>query len=76
MNQIAMSRRTLLKQSGVALTSWALLNTLRVGTTPAVLAQNGVEVLPWLDQPAENPVPHCTRLGRAGCVDHPDGELL
>ncbi|MEZ4736923.1 MAG: sulfite oxidase [Caldilineaceae bacterium] len=57
MNQVALSRRTLLKQGGVALTGWALLNTIKVGTAPAVLAQAGVEVLPWLDQPAENPVP-------------------
>ncbi|MEZ4681457.1 MAG: hypothetical protein R2932_45320 [Caldilineaceae bacterium] len=55
MKQTAMSRRTLLKQGGVALTGWALLNTLKVGTPPAVMAQAGVEVLPWLDQPAENP---------------------
>ena len=55
MNQVALSRRMLLKQGGVALTGWALLNTLLVGTTPAVLAQSGVEVLPWLDQPVENP---------------------
>ena len=49
--------RTLLKQGGAALAGWALLNTLRVGAAPVVLAQSGVEVLPWLDQPAENPVP-------------------
>src|SRR5512134_1374474 len=55
MEQLAMSRRTLLKQGGVALTGWALLNTLRVGAAPTVLAQSGAEVLPWLDQPAENP---------------------
>jgi DMSO/TMAO reductase YedYZ molybdopterin-dependent catalytic subunit len=55
MKRIAMSRRTLLKQGGVALTGWALLNTLRVGVAPAVLAQSGAEVLPWLDQPAANP---------------------
>jgi DMSO/TMAO reductase YedYZ molybdopterin-dependent catalytic subunit len=57
MEQLAISRRTLLKQGGAALTGWALLNTLRVGAGPAVLAQSGAEVLPWLDQPAENPVP-------------------
>jgi DMSO/TMAO reductase YedYZ molybdopterin-dependent catalytic subunit len=52
-----MSRRTLLKQGGAVLAGWALLNTLRVGAAPAVLAQSAAEVLPWLDQPAENPVP-------------------
>jgi DMSO/TMAO reductase YedYZ molybdopterin-dependent catalytic subunit len=57
MERIEMSRRNLLKQGGVVLTGWALLNTLRVGIAPTVLAQSGVEVLPWLDQPAENPVP-------------------
>ncbi len=57
MERVEMSRRTLLKQGGVALTGWALLNTLRVGVAPVVLAQTGAEVLPWLDQPAENPVP-------------------
>jgi DMSO/TMAO reductase YedYZ molybdopterin-dependent catalytic subunit len=57
MERLEMSRRTLLKQGGVALTGWALLNTLRVGAAPAVLAQSEAEVLPWLDQPAANPVP-------------------
>ena len=55
MERVAMSRRTLLKQSGVALTGWALLNTVPIGAAPAVLAQSGAEVLPWLDQPGENP---------------------
>ncbi|RIK39666.1 MAG: sulfite oxidase [Chloroflexi bacterium] len=57
MDRLEMSRRTLLKQGSAALTGWALLNTLRVGAAPAVLAQAGAEVLPWLEQPAENPVP-------------------
>jgi DMSO/TMAO reductase YedYZ molybdopterin-dependent catalytic subunit len=57
MERIEISRRMLLKQGGVALTGWALLNTLHVGAAPRVLAQSGAEVLPWLDQPAENPVP-------------------
>ena len=57
MDRFGMSRRTLLKQGGAALTGWALLNTVGVGAAPAVLAQAGAEVLPWLDQPAENPVP-------------------
>ena len=54
MERIEMSRRTLLKQGGVVLTGWALLNTLKVGTAPAVLAQSGVEVLPWLGPEKEN----------------------
>jgi DMSO/TMAO reductase YedYZ molybdopterin-dependent catalytic subunit len=55
MERVEISRRTLLKGGGVALTGWALLNTLRVGSAPVLLAQTGAEVLPWLDQPAENP---------------------
>lgn len=55
MNRVDLSRRTLLKGGGAALTGWALLNALQVGVAPAVLAQKGAEVLPWLDQPAENP---------------------
>lgn len=55
MEQVAMSRRMLLKQGGIALTGWALLNTVQVGAAPTLLAQSGVEVLPWLDQPGENP---------------------
>ena len=54
MERIEMSRRTLLKQGGVALTGWALLNTIKVGTAPAVLAQSGAEVLPWLGPEKEN----------------------
>lgn len=57
MDRFGMSRRTLLKQGGAALTGWALLNTVGMGAAPAVLAQAGVEILPWLDQPAANPVP-------------------
>ncbi|MEZ4865661.1 MAG: sulfite oxidase [Caldilineaceae bacterium] len=57
MNRVELSRRALLKQSAVALAGWALLNTTQIGASPAALAQSGVEVLSWLDQPAENPVP-------------------
>jgi DMSO/TMAO reductase YedYZ molybdopterin-dependent catalytic subunit len=56
MDRFEMSRRALLKKSGAALTGWACLNTLRVGLSSEVLAQTGVEILPWLDQPAPNPV--------------------
>lgn len=61
MEQQGMSRRTLLKTGGVALTGWALFSTLQVGAPRAVLAQMGVQVLPWLDQPGENPVPERVR---------------
>lgn len=54
MKQAAMSRRTLLKQGGAALSGWALLNTIKVGAAPVVLAQTGVEVLPWLGPEKEN----------------------
>ncbi|MCA9908699.1 MAG: molybdopterin-dependent oxidoreductase, partial [Anaerolineae bacterium] len=48
-----MSRRTFLAQTGSALVGLALLNSpLR-----AFALQEGDVVLPWLDQPAENPVP-------------------
>lgn len=57
MDRGKMSRRTLLTQGGAALTGWAFLNTLPVGAAPAVLARTGAAVLPWLDQPAPNPVP-------------------
>jgi len=55
MDRVELSRRTLLKGSGAALTGWTLLNTLPVWAAPAVLAQADAEVLPWMDQPAENP---------------------
>ena len=43
MSRIEMSRRSLLKQSGIALTGWALLNTVGVGAPPKVLAQSEIE---------------------------------
>ncbi|MFN2203106.1 MAG: sulfite oxidase [Caldilineaceae bacterium] len=61
MGRQGISRRALLKTGGAALTGWALLSTLQVGAPHRVLAQTGVEVLPWLDQPAENPVPERVR---------------
>ena len=49
------SRRTLLRQGGAAV---AGLSALRlVGPTRAFSAQTGGEVLPWLDQLEDNPVP-------------------
>ena len=51
------SRRTALSQlagGGITLAGWALLNRHVALAAPL---QVGDEVLPWLDQPAENPVP-------------------
>ncbi len=55
MNHPELSRRTLLKGGSMALAGMALLNS-RWYAQAAPLKQ-GEEVLPWLDQPAENPVP-------------------
>lgn len=49
------SRRDLFRQSGAALTGLALVS--RFGKARSVHAQAIVEVLPWLDQPPENPIP-------------------
>lgn len=49
------SRRTLLKGAGMAVTSMALLDS--AWFAPRAEAQAGVTVIPWTDQPAENPVP-------------------
>jgi DMSO/TMAO reductase YedYZ molybdopterin-dependent catalytic subunit len=55
MEHQGISRRTLLKGSGAAL---AGLTVLRVaGPAPAFPGHSSEEVIPWLDQPAENPVP-------------------
>ena len=50
----SISRRTLL-QSGAALAGAAFLSS--VSLAQAFRLQPGEEILPWLDQPAENPVP-------------------
>lgn len=55
MDRQEMSRRTLLKSTGMAMTGLALLNSAWFAQTAS--AQAGDEVIPWLDQPAENPVP-------------------
>jgi DMSO/TMAO reductase YedYZ molybdopterin-dependent catalytic subunit len=55
MKRQEMSRRTLLKGTGAAVTGLALLNSSWFALPSA--AQAGDEVIPWLDQPAENPVP-------------------
>ena len=48
------SRRTLLKAGGAAL---AELTVLRVAGLPQAFGDPGDEVIPWLDQPAANPIP-------------------
>lgn len=51
------SRRTALSQlagGSLALAGWALLSQRVAQASPL---QAGAEVIPWLDQPAENPVP-------------------
>jgi DMSO/TMAO reductase YedYZ molybdopterin-dependent catalytic subunit len=55
MNPHELSRRELFRRSGAALTGLALLNS--AWSAQAVPLQPGEVVLPWLDQPAENPVP-------------------
>jgi DMSO/TMAO reductase YedYZ molybdopterin-dependent catalytic subunit len=55
MRQPTMSRRDLLVQGGVALTGLALLNNIKFAQ--AAPLQPGEEVIPWLDQMPENPVP-------------------
>jgi DMSO/TMAO reductase YedYZ molybdopterin-dependent catalytic subunit len=53
MNQNKMSRRDLLKTSGAAFAGLALLNSPEFAR--AMPVQKGDEVIPWLDQPADNP---------------------
>jgi DMSO/TMAO reductase YedYZ molybdopterin-dependent catalytic subunit len=55
MNSHKLSRRELLRNSGIALAGLSLLDS---AVSPRALhAQAGEEVLPWLDQPEENPIP-------------------
>jgi hypothetical protein len=49
-----LSRRTLLKGGGAAL---AELTVLRVTGLAQAFGDPGDEVIPWLDQPAPNPIP-------------------
>lgn len=55
MNRPTLSRRELLAAGGATVATLAVLNN-RFPALAAPLKQ-GEEVLPWLDQPAENPVP-------------------
>jgi DMSO/TMAO reductase YedYZ molybdopterin-dependent catalytic subunit len=48
------SRRALLKGSGAAL---AGLSVLQVAGPPHAFGQTGEQVIPWVDQPAPNPIP-------------------
>jgi DMSO/TMAO reductase YedYZ molybdopterin-dependent catalytic subunit len=54
MVQPAVSRRTLLKASSGALVG---LSVLRIAGPASAFQDTGGKVIPWLDQPAENPVP-------------------
>ena len=54
MAQPAVSRRTLLKAGSGTL---AGLSVLRIAGPASAFQDSGSEVIPWLDQPAENPVP-------------------
>jgi DMSO/TMAO reductase YedYZ molybdopterin-dependent catalytic subunit len=51
----AMSRRTLLKGGGAAIAGFTAIEV--AGPTRAFGGEPGDEVIPWLDQPAPNPVP-------------------
>ena len=55
MKQPEMSRRTLLQVGGAALTGMSIFNSTSFVRTAQ--AQSDEEVLPWLDQPVENPAP-------------------
>src|SRR6478752_6701986 len=55
MSKHNLSRREMLQYSGAALAGISLFNGLSYPHT--AFAQAGDEMLPWLDQPAENPVP-------------------
>ena len=54
MQNPTLSRRELLVAGGAALTSMALFNSRFASAAPL---KQGDEVLPWLDQPAPNPIP-------------------
>ena len=54
MAQPAVSRRTLLKAGSATL---AGLSVLRITGPASAFQDAGGEVIPWLDQPEENPVP-------------------
>jgi DMSO/TMAO reductase YedYZ molybdopterin-dependent catalytic subunit len=54
MQNPTLSRRELLVAGGATLATMALLNSRLASAAPL---QQGDEVIPWLDQPEENPVP-------------------
>ena len=49
-----LSRRDLILRGGLAFAAYAVLHASRAGAFPS---RPGETVIPWLDQPAENPVP-------------------
>src|SRR5260221_2418026 len=55
MTKSTLSRRTFLAQSGATLAGLALFNAPRGANASSLRASE--EVIPWLDQPADNPVP-------------------
>jgi DMSO/TMAO reductase YedYZ molybdopterin-dependent catalytic subunit len=55
MAQAEISRRRLMKHGGTALAGFSVLRF--AGPTHAFAAQPGSEVIPWLDQLEDNPVP-------------------
>jgi DMSO/TMAO reductase YedYZ molybdopterin-dependent catalytic subunit len=58
MQKATLSRRQLLIASGATLATLALFDTRFAQAAPL---KQGDEVIPWLDQPAENPVPERVR---------------
>lgn len=50
-----LTRRDLVVRGTAALAAYAVLHAARAGAFPS---RPGEVVIPWLDQPAENPVPH------------------
>ncbi|MEZ4618441.1 MAG: hypothetical protein R2867_23405 [Caldilineaceae bacterium] len=72
MQEPTLSRRELLATGGATVATLALLNHRFAAAAPL---KRGDEVLPWLDQPEENPVPEVVRkpacLGGSRCLDHP-----
>ncbi len=55
MTRSAISRRTLMTRGGAAVAGLSMLRL--AGPAHAFGRQSGDEVIPWLDQPADNPVP-------------------
>jgi DMSO/TMAO reductase YedYZ molybdopterin-dependent catalytic subunit len=71
MSALHLSRRDVLLQGSLAVAGLALLRAPRLAD--AFAAQPGEDVLPWLDQPAPNPVPDV--IGTQLQWEHLDGWL-